>query len=127
MYFYFCFENGINATIESGGERACSEKRTYNMQCTNFTDTSLDFISTSDPFSTEQSTENVFREKYIRCRYRDCVYRALHWNISYFFLFCFTILFLSTESGFVLSTESGRQQHGVYSKGNIFCARLNVL
>lgn len=78
----------------------------------------------------DRAEHKMFREKYIRCRYRDCVYRALHWNISYFFLFvfclCFTILFLSTVGFCVVPTESGRQQHRVYRE-NIFCVDLNVL
>lgn len=74
----------------------------------------IEYYFTSDPFSTERSTENVSgRNILIRCGYRDCVYRALHWNIFIFFRFClcFTILFLSTVGFCVVPTESGRQQH----------------
>lgn len=71
------------------------------MQCTIFTDTSSSFILLQTRFRPSRA-QKMFREKYIRCRYSDCVYRALQWNILYFFVFCFcfTILFLSTV-GFV--------------------------
>jgi hypothetical protein len=86
--------------------RASSEKRTYNMQCTIFTDTSLNFILLQTRFRPkrgEQSTK-CFREKYIRCRYRRrrlvCIERYIG-TFLYFFLFCFcfTILFLSSSFG----------------------------
>lgn len=108
---YFCFE--MNKCQSNRVEwESLLRKRTYNMQCTIFTDT-LNFISTSDPFSTEQSTaQKMFSGKNIRCRYRYCVYRALHWNISVFFSFLlYGSLSLVDVVGFcVVPTESGRQQ-----------------
>lgn len=109
-------------------ERASSEKRTYNMQCTIFTDTSLNFILLQTRFRPKRanraqnvSGKNIYAVGIERL---VCIERYIG-TFLYFFLFCFcfTILFLSSRRtsgvGFCVvpngvgsaSTEHSTAQH----------------
>lgn len=105
MYFIFVLK-WINATVE----RASSEKRTYNMQCTIFTDTSLSFILLQTRFWTN-SAQNVQGENIYAVGIE--IVWALHWNILFFLS---ALRFSSLYSrACVVPSESGRQQHKIFS------------
>lgn len=95
------------------------------MQCTIFTDTSLNFISTSDPFSTRLEQHKMFSGKniYDVGISREIVCMERYIGTFFFFFFLLHDSLLSTESGFVLFRRSRVGSSTVYSR-EIFSVRI---
>lgn len=84
--------------------RECTETTTYNMQCTIFTDTSLDFIFLSDPFrdgkkkKIQKHTENTEKKKKKKHTEYICLY-IYFYVYTYIYLNIFRIkLLLQTNT-----------------------------
>lgn len=85
----------------------------------------IEYYFTSDPFSkrtANKRAQNVSGKNIYAVGIETvCIERYIG-TFLYFFLFCFTILFLSTVGFCVVPTESGRQQqHRVYGRKYFLC------
>lgn len=113
--------------------RELAPKRTYNMQCTIFTDTSLNFILLQTRFRPKRASraQNVSGRNIYAVGIAErlvCIERYIG-TFLYFFPRCFTILFLSSERSRVLLVvpkRGGTEHSTAQRRGKIFLVRCVV-